>query len=199
MYNDITGIILCGGKSIRMGRNKAFLRLGDKFVIEVISNLMKQLFDRVMLITNDINNYEFLNLETYGDMYIGKGPLGGIHSGLTHSNTEKNFIISCDIPLITKDAIRFIADYPSEKKIIVPYDEGFIQQMCGVYSKCCLGVIEEIIEQPDSKKCKVLELVERAGGDIIDISNIMSGYTQNMFLNMNDISNYHKVVELYTE
>ena len=202
MYNDITGIILSGGKSRRMGVNKSFLKLGNKHVIEIISGLMRELFGKVILITNEPFLYSFLKLDIYEDIYKNIGPLGGIHSGLTHSQTEKNFIISCDIPLISIDTIRFIADFPSGKSIIVPYADGYTQQLCGVYSKSCLGFIEEIVlsleKRSDVKKCPVLELIEKTGGEVFNIEKEMpSGYKPNMFLNMNDIRNYRNAAELY--
>src|SRR6266496_3170841 len=100
MYNDITGIILAGGKSSRMGTNKAFLRLGNKYVIEILADLMKNIFSKMILITNEPALYKFLKIDIYEDIYKNKGPLGGIHSGLVNSQTEKNFVLSCDIPFI---------------------------------------------------------------------------------------------------
>ena len=73
MYNDITGIVLCGGKSSRMGTNKAFLKLGGKYIIEIICDLMKCIFGNVILVTNKTELYEFLNLEAHEDIYKGKG------------------------------------------------------------------------------------------------------------------------------
>ena len=200
MYYDITGIILCGGRSSRMGVNKSFLKLGERYVIEIISSLMKELFNRVILITNETHLYEFLKIELLEDICKGKGPLGGIHSGLVHSKSENNFIISCDIPLISKETIEFIMDYPSEKCIKVPYADGFIQQLCGVYSKSCLPLIDEIFnEENNQKKCMVLKLVDRAESEIINIENEIKGYDTNMFLNMNDMVQYKEVKRLYEE
>jgi len=203
MYNDITGIILCGGKSLRMGVNKAFLKLGSSYIIEIISKLMKELFEKVMIITNETGLYNFLELELYEDIYKCKGPLGGIHSGLIHSTTDKNFIISCDIPLISLETIKFITDYHSDKSITVPYADGYIQQLCGLYSKSCLPVIEEIFNEDDNhingNKCMVLELVERAGGDIIEIENEMQSYKPNTFFNMNDMRHYQEIMHIYEE
>ncbi len=91
MYNDITGIILAGGKSKRMGINKALLKIGDKTIIERTAGLMQGLFNRVLLITNSPNEYMFLGLEIYEDIYKNIGPLAGIHSGLVYSNYRKKF------------------------------------------------------------------------------------------------------------
>ena len=65
MYNDITGIILSGGRSKRMGVNKAMLKIGDKTLIERTSNLISAIFKKVLLITNTPDEYSFLGLETF--------------------------------------------------------------------------------------------------------------------------------------
>ena len=91
MYTDITGIILAGGKSTRMGANKSFLKIGEQTVIERITYLMKSVFTNVIIISNTPDEYIFLNLPIYEDVYKGKGPLAGIHSGLKNSDTQKNF------------------------------------------------------------------------------------------------------------
>ena len=201
MYNDITGIILCGGKSSRMGVNKAFLKLGGSYIIETISKLLKDLFERVIVITNDTNLYKFLELDLYEDIYKGKGPLGGIHSGLIHSKTEENFIMSCDIPLISKETIKFITDFPSAKSIKVPNADGYIQHLCGIYSKSCLSLIDEILCRDENhinkKECKVSKLVELACGEIINIEIDMPGYEPNSFLNTNSRTQYKKVERIY--
>ena len=195
MYNDITGIILSGGKSTRMGLNKSFLKIGNQTIIERTAELMKGLFDHILLITNKPDEYEFLGLEIFEDIYKNVGPLAGIHSGLTHSATEKNFIISCDMPFVNKGVIEYIINYKSDKLITITKADGFIQQLCGLYSKQVLPEIVELIEENKSnivdtdqqKKCgcKVLQLVENLNAEIIDIANEYDRYGEGMFLNLN--------------
>jgi molybdopterin-guanine dinucleotide biosynthesis protein A len=199
VYKDITGIILCGGKSSRMGTNKAFLKLGNKYIIEILSDLLKSIFSKVILVTNDPGLYEFLNIDMYEDIYKSKGPLGGIHSGLIHSHTEKNFVISCDIPLITKQVIEFIVNYRSDKKIRVPYADGYVQQLCGVYSRNLLNDIVYILNRRtfSPAKCNVLKLVEETKGEIINIEKEMPGYAANTFLNLNDLTHYSIANKMY--
>ena len=115
MHKNITGIILSGGKSSRMGENKSLLKLGPKTVIEHVVELMQSIFSEVILITNTPEEYHFLNIPMYADIYKYKGPIAGIHSGLTHSNTETNFIVSCDIPLLTSEIIEYVINYRTDK------------------------------------------------------------------------------------
>lgn len=202
MYSDITGIILAGGKSTRMGVNKSFLKLGDKSIIERTADLIKSIFKDVILITNTPAEYKFLQLPLHEDIFKHKGPLGGIHSGLMNSKTEKNFVISCDMPLITKDAIEFIINYKNEKLIKVAKADDFIQQLCGVYSKKVLPEIIKILdeeyvenggERNDKKGCKVLQLVKTLDAEIINIESEFDGYREGMFYNMNRPDEYEYI------
>lgn len=209
MYNDITGIILAGGKSTRMGQNKSLLKIGQDTIIERVVNLLKPLFPELLLITNNPDEYSFLNLKMYQDIYAGIGPLAGIHSGLLYSVTEKNFIISCDIPLMTRDVIQFLIDYPTTKPIVIAKADNFIQQLCGVYNKSILPLSEEIHKQhittdernTEQKKrgCRVLELVRLADAEIIDIEKEYKDYIPGTFHNMNNPSEYEYLLQTFTK
>ena len=146
MYLDITGIILSGGKSTRMGENKSFMKLGDKLVIDRVIELMRSLFKEVIIITNDPKLYTYTKLEIFEDIYKEVGPVAGIHSGLTHSKTVKNFVISCDIPLMNAEMIGSIIKRSAGFDITVAKADGFIQQLCGMYLKSTATVIENIID-----------------------------------------------------
>jgi len=209
MYTDITGFILAGGKSSRMGTNKSFLRIGGSTVIERTAALLKPVFKDVVLITNNPEEYSFLKLPMFEDNYKNIGPLAGIHSALLHSKTEKNFIISCDIPLMTEDVIKYLIEYPTDRNITVARADNFIQQLCGVYNKNLLPVINEIIidnltsdeRNSDQKKrgCRVLELVKRADACIIDIEKEYENYIPGTYYNMNNPGEYNYILKRLEE
>ena len=95
MYQDITGIILAGGKSSRMGQNKSLMQIDGVTLIERTVALMKDLFPLLLLSTNSHSEYEFLNLEMVQDIVANVGPLAGIYSSLQASKTELNLFKSC--------------------------------------------------------------------------------------------------------
>ena len=207
MYDDITGIILSGGKSTRMGENKSLMKIGSKTIIEHVKDLMQSLFSKVILITNDPDEYDFLNLEMYKDIYFRMGPLAGIHSGLTHSPKDKNFIISCDILLMTPEMIKYLIDYKTNKPVTVAKADGFIQQLCGVYHKSCLEVVENILsfskndeernEVQKKRGCKVLGLIDIVGAEIIE-AELLPFYKKDMFFNMNRRADYENILSKIT-
>ena len=144
MYSDITGIILSGGKSSRMGGNKSLLKLGNQTIIERIVELMKSIFDDIMIITNTLMIdvpwcscvRRYLQMER---------SIGGNSFGLTYSKTEKNFIISCDTPLMTKEMIEYIINFKTQKPITFCEAAGYHQPLVGVYKKEVVAEIEKLL------------------------------------------------------
>lgn len=205
MYDNITGIILSGGKSTRMGENKSLMIIKDRTVIEHVSDLMESIFSKVILISNNPDEYKFLDLDIYQDIFFRKGPLAGIHSGLSYSSTEQNFIISCDIPFMTSEMITYLTDYKTEKPVTVAKADGFIQQLCGRYDKRCLHLAENILKGNENdekrsslqnkRRCNVLSLLDTAGAEIIDAESLPF-YKKQLYFNMNRRKDYDTVLKL---
>ena len=186
-----TAIILSGGLSKRMGENKSLLKLNEKTIIEHSVELMKSLFSNVILITNTPKEYEFLNIPIFEDIYKNKGPLAGIHSGLFHSKTEDNFVISCDTPLMSSSVVKYIVNYKTQKLITLCKADGYIQQLVGVYSKSLVPIIETIFD--NGERHSVYSLLDRVEGEIIEIGK-MDFYKKDTFLNMNNKEDYQYIV-----
>jgi len=200
MYDDITAVILSGGKSLRIGTNKSLLKIGDKTLIERLRDLLQSLFKDVILITNEPDDYKFLGLPIYEDIFRHRGPLAGIHSGFKHSKTNINFIISCDLPFMTKEMISYLIDYKTNKLITVAKADGFIQQLAGKYSKECLSPSEKILEEginnenrdvvQKKRKCNVLSLIDIVGAEIIPAESLPF-YNEDLYFNMNRTEDYN--------
>jgi molybdopterin-guanine dinucleotide biosynthesis protein A len=204
LYPDITGVILSGGKSLRMGFNKSLLKIQGKTIIEYIVELMQNIFSKVILITNSPDEYRFLNLEMFEDIYKNYGPLAGIHSGLVNSSTKRNFIISCDVPLMTEQMIRYLVDYSTDKLITIAKADGYIQQLVGIYNRDIIVTAEDILEKEklveernsdqQRRGCKVLSLVNQVGAEIINTDSL-SFYIPDTYFNMNNTEDFNIVKE----
>ncbi|MBI5324993.1 MAG: molybdenum cofactor guanylyltransferase [Ignavibacteriae bacterium] len=209
MYNDITGIILAGGKSTRMGQDKSFLKFGYHTVIEHDAELMKSIFHDVIIITNEPDKYKILGFKCYEDIFKGIGPLGGIHSGLTNSENELNFVISCDIPFITKEVIEFIISQQENYDAVITKADGYIQQLCGLYRRKLIQQILQLV-QTDSevetrnniqhkRKCKVLSLIEMVNARIIDFETEYENYKPGTFFNINKPDDYDLAIKMLND
>lgn len=204
MYNNITGIILSGGKSSRMGTNKSFLKIGDKTVIEIVVNLMKSVFNDIIISANSEPEYSFFNYPIVTDKFKNAGPLAGIHSALSKSETEKNFVISCDVPLMSKQIIEFFADYNSDKKIIISHAAGYLQPLVGIYQRSLLPLIEKILieneNQTDLRKkhLSLHTLIESTTTEIVDVSSLPF-YSDIFFYNMNSKDDFDYIVNNFNQ
>jgi molybdopterin-guanine dinucleotide biosynthesis protein A len=197
--NDITAFILSGGNSARMEQNKALLRIGGNSLIQRLIGLLDLLFSEIIISTNEPENYDFTKKKIIKDIFPGRGPLGGIHSALQFTSTEKNFFISCDMPFILSSMIEFLCDYKTDALIILPKAEGRIQQLCGLYSKSTLSEIKKLlVESSDKMKSKVkgsiFELIKRVPTDIVDVSKL-EYYHRDIFFNMNTPEDYKYVTD----
>jgi len=193
MYSDITGVILAGGKSSRMGVNKSFLKLGNQTIIERIVDLMKSIFNEIIIVTNTPDEYKFLNLPLYGDIYKWKGPLAGIHSALTHSQTDIIFVLSCDVPLMSKEMIEHIIEYKTDKSIVFCEAAGYHQPLVGIYSKKILSEIEKFISNNEMSDKSFHQFLKMVDAEIIHPEKL-SFYKDEIFFNVNRPEDYEIIV-----
>ncbi len=190
---NITAFILSGGKSSRIGRKKSFLEIDGKTLIQRLVELLDSIFTEVVISSNDSELYEFLGKKIISDIFPGRGPLSGIHSALSFTSSEKNFIVSCDMPFISSELIKYIINFKSNAEVILPRYEEKIQQLCGVYSKSVLPVVENLLvvseKQKSILKGSVFELLERVTTEFIPVDQL-SFYQQNLFMNLNTSEDY---------
>jgi len=147
----ITGIILAGGKNLRMGKNKAFLEVNGERIIDRTKNLFLELFDEVLLVTNSFLDYLDLNLRMVADLYVGKGALGGVHTGLFHASHSHAFVAACDMPFLNKELIRHLIELSPGYDIVIPKTQDGWQPLHAVYSRKCLPFMEDLIRQDNLK------------------------------------------------
>ena len=199
LIQNTTAFILAGGFSSRMGTNKALLKINGKTLIQRQVELLEKIFVNVVISANETELYKFTNKEIVNDIFPGKGPLAGIHSSLKSSNTEVNFIISCDMPFISTELLQLLINYKSGAKIILPKADGKIQQLCGLYSKKIIGEIERLLEESNQKnsrlKGSIFELLERVDYEEIEVTN-EEFYHPDLFLNINTPEDYNYAKKL---
>ena len=142
----MTGIILAGGKNSRMGTNKAFLQINGVRLIDNILGIFQEIFNEIIIVTNKPLAYiEFSTASIVTDVYKGKGPLGGIYTGLFYSKNNYAFVSSCDMPYLNKDFILSMTEQTGKHDVIVPTcAEGF-QPLHAIYSRNCLPAIKRLL------------------------------------------------------
>ena len=200
MYSDLTAVIVAGGKSSRMGREKALMRFKGRTMIEHSLTLLSPLFPMVAINTNRPDDFEFLGVPTFPDVFREAGPLGGIHAALTRMESPKVFILGCDIPLMTRDIIRTIVEFPSDRPIVIPHADGFLQPLCGVYAKGITDIIAHLIDKRENrdgatKRCGMFDLTRLVPTTVLTIEEECSTYRAGAFLNMNRPDEYQLLLQ----
>lgn len=134
----VTGVILAGGQSSRMGSNKALLPYRGGRFIEAIHRQLAELFDEVLLVTNTPEQYSFLPCRKVSDIFPGLGALAGLQSGLHHSGCEYIFAVACDMPYLNSALIRRLASLRDGNDVVIPECDAGVEPLHAVYGRRCL-------------------------------------------------------------
>jgi molybdopterin-guanine dinucleotide biosynthesis protein A len=151
---DITGIVLAGGKSSRMGSDKGLIKIDNKTFVENVIAAMEPLVNDIIIVSNN-TEYDQFGFQRVEDDIKDSGPLAGLYSGLKYSNSEFNLVLSCDIPIIKTEIL--------EKLIEVDYKNYEVTQieshnktmpLIAIYQKQCMHKCLELLQQ-DERRLRV--------------------------------------------
>jgi molybdenum cofactor guanylyltransferase len=148
-HRDLTGFVLAGGKSSRMGRDKAALALDGHTLLEHALNVLGQVASGVCIL-GPRQLYAKHSLPVIEDIYPGCGPLGGIHAALSHTKTNFNLIIAVDTPFLDPKFLAFLTERAlgSGAVVTTPEIAGYRQPLCSVYAREFLNIAEEALQRP---------------------------------------------------
>jgi molybdopterin-guanine dinucleotide biosynthesis protein A len=156
---SVSGILLAGGESRRMGGvNKALLKVGGTTIIERSASALCQAFEEVLVITNSPDDFRFLGLPMLRDVVPRRGSLGGLYTGLGACKGDYGFLVACDMPFLSADVIRHIANLVQGCDVVVPRISGMLEPLHAAYSRGCLPHIEELLQH---KELKILNLYDK--------------------------------------
>ena len=140
---NCSAVILAGGLNTRMGgRNKAFIEIGGRTILDRLLGTLTPFFTRILLVTRQPELYGDLPLRVVQDVYKARSSLTGIHAGLTHIETDHALMLPCDAPYIQPALIRLLLDaVEPEIDAVVPQIGGYYEPLCAVYSRRCIAPI----------------------------------------------------------
>ena len=149
--SGLTGIILAGGKNIRMGENKAFIRVKGRRIIDRTVELFHEIFENVILVTNEPVTYSHLNLEIVADLIPAGSALIGIYTGLFYAATPYCFVVACDMPFLNRKVIDYMVSLRKDYDVVIPVlDDGY-HPTHALYSRRCITPIEQLIRTGNFK------------------------------------------------
>jgi len=154
LIEDITAVILAGGKSSRFGSNKALAEFNGVRLIERVTDLLRTIFNRLIIITNNPLEYSYLNLPLYRDLIEGLGPIGGIYTGLDAIDNDWAFVCACDMPFINEGLVMHITEVKNGYDAVVPKVDWKMEPLHALYSKGCLPFIKKLILEEEYQTVK---------------------------------------------
>ena len=187
----IGAVILAGGKSRRMGKDKASLSYeGQRFIMRIAEEL--ECFDEIILSANDSSLYEDSDLTIVKDIYPDCGPLGGLHAALCSCKSDALFCIPCDVPLFKLSLAEYVCSMAKEDvDAVVPVSkDGHMHPLCAVYKKTAAPVFEK---QLILKKYKIIDAYEFMNVRYIPLE---TNFVERYLFNVNTPEDYEQLRDL---
>lgn len=153
MGHPCTGVILAGGLSTRFsGRNKAFIEIGGIKILDRLYALYRDLFDEIVLVTNDPHLYVDWDVTITTDIFQVRSSLTGIHAGLFAATATHAFFAACDTPFLNRGLVEeVIGRIEPQYDVIIPKTMDGFEPLCAAYSKRCLIPMERSLSKGEFK------------------------------------------------
>jgi len=127
------------------GLPKALMDVGGRRIIERVAEVLRQVTDELLLVTNTPERYAWMGCPMVPDVFPGAGSLGGIYSGLKAAPGEAAFVVACDMPFLVPDVARLVTSRAGLADVVIPLYRGFHETLHARYAKVCLGPMERRI------------------------------------------------------
>lgn len=149
---NVTGVILAGGKSRRMGEDKRFLQVGEATLLDRTVSVMAKLFPEVLIIiAQDSPLLTVAGCTVYRDLIADCGSLGGLYTGLAQATNERVFVVACDMPFLNPDMIQWFLVRDSSADIVMAQLPDGLQPLHAVYGKRAVPVFERMASSHELK------------------------------------------------
>jgi molybdopterin-guanine dinucleotide biosynthesis protein A len=188
------GFVTAGGRSSRMQRDKALLKLGGLTMIERVIGALQPVASSIAIIAND-PVYEKFDLPVFADTNKGIGPLEAIRTALANSRQEKAVVAGCDMPFVTSELFAYLLDQAQGYDAVVPLDaEGRIEPLCAVYSTAAMSEVCRLIERGDLKMAHLFDAIHARVIEFSELRNLPR--SELFFENINTPEDYARAINL---
>ena len=142
-------LILCGGRSVRMGRDKALLPFGDETLLQRVVRIVTPLVEEVLVVAHAEQALPALpeHVRIVHDEVEDQGPLGGLQAGLRHARAEALFTTGCDVPFVQPALIELLFERLGDARIAVADEAGFAHPLAAVYRRNVAPVVERLLAE----------------------------------------------------
>jgi molybdopterin-guanine dinucleotide biosynthesis protein A len=183
MAHDLSAFVLAGGKSTRMGRDKATLPFAGRTLLESALVLARSVTEDVFI----LGSAELYGAygEVIADIFPGCGPLGGIHAALTHAKNDLNLILAVDTPFLSDRLAAYLVERARESRAMVtaPEIDSYPQPLCAVYRRDFLPIADQALR---AGRYKIVPLFPQGRILVIPEAELERfAFTAEMFENLN--------------
>lgn len=155
----ITGVVQAGGKSRRMGRDKALLELGGQTLLARAVATLRRITPDVLVVGPPARQHHAAGARVVPDAYPESGPLGGIATALLAAATARVAVVACDMPFLNAELLAYLASLDPDADAVVPRMEGQPEPLHAVYARASLPVMQEQLAAGDLRVANFLARV----------------------------------------
>lgn len=192
-----TAVILCGGKSSRMGFDKSKIEIKGKYLIELTAEKLETVFDEVILVAEKKDKFKTLKYTVLEDLKKEYGPAGGIYTALKYANSKYVFFMACDMPIVNIEYIKYMMKIAEEDncECVLPKNGKWIEPMYAFYSKDLIGEFEKGI---DNNNLLLYDIIKNSKIHYIP-EEVTRSYSEDleMFVNLNYVKDLDILNKLY--
>lgn len=184
---QVTGIVLAGGKSRRMGADKGLMSFHGKPLVQYSLELLSIFCDHILISSNN-TAYNSFGYELVADQIAGAGPMGGIAACLGKSNTELNLVLSCDMPLADPVIFWTLLKLSGDFTFVVPLDDkGRPEPLCAVYKRDSLLIMQKLLAE---QSYRMTELYKNAPARLVNPDEYPIPFHEKWFMNLNTLQDF---------
>jgi molybdopterin-guanine dinucleotide biosynthesis protein A len=159
MEIEVTGVLLAGGKSRRMGEDKRYLVMGGETLLERGLGVLRSVFQEVLVVIAQDSPPVGVDAKVVRDLVPECGSLGGLYTGLMQATTPCIFVVACDMPFLDQAVIAQFTSRRATADIVMAKLAARLHPMHALYGKRCLPVLEQMIQ---ARQLKIQEVVSHA-------------------------------------
>lgn len=188
----VSGIVLAGGRSSRMGQDKTLMSINAETLIERTVKELGKAVDEIIIASNQECKYNLPGTLEIPDIFPGMGPLGGIHAGLLAAKYQLSFVVAADMPCFTANLAAYLLSKSNGYDVVAPEINECWEPLCAVYSRACLIPIEKCLVADIRKVIRFYPSVRVLKVREEELASI--GTAKDIFRNLNTPEDYNNLL-----
>jgi molybdopterin-guanine dinucleotide biosynthesis protein A len=194
METDVSCIILAGGESRRLGKDKAFIQIGGIRLLDYVYGKCQKLFSEILIVTNQPHQFTEYQTPIIVDELRGAGSVGGLYTGLMRANNYHSFCVACDMPFLKLELMAYLIEQRFNNDVVIPRTKAGLEPLHALYSKRCIDPMKKLLEKGDFKISHLLSEVRVRYCDEEEIKRIDPSLSS--FVNINTKKDLYKIQKM---